>query len=653
MATSAKRRQLAEPWAANRNAAIEEERKAAFGADLRKSYLIDYDSGLLDATTLATKCWYITHSGGRGVEDLMVNPNTSSRHASEHIERILQREFPPPPVRKVLVPATPKRSAIREESYTVDVQLPSTLLVEEMQDHVEPFGDDPTGLIALFQSHPIIAAAKVEAPRPHWSRLRTATLYWDDVAYTKRDKFFGLFLYSFLSGRHHLLFCLRRHDMCHCGCRGWCTLWPLLDAIVTDINGFQSEIARWAFLFTKGDWPAFTDIAGVRQWSHATWPCYECCCAKDEMKTMDFFQRSTIDDGPFATYTVDLWEEDRDRCRIDVCVLTPEMHSDLKRALRYRKKFIGRGLKEHLDAYSLRRGDRLEPTKGLPDVAQFESMVPPFWVVFWRCTDEDRLIHESPLFTIPGLSVQSQGPDVLHYWALGPVAAFVALVIWWLITTPLFAVKVEGLSTEDETRLALFKIRSKLWKYYKIKRSDEHFRRKGSEVWNLTEKMLGARKRPMLHAKAAEVRGLLDFCVELLSESLPQFQGTPDFERCQLLIACGTTCRDCDRLLRGTGLSTMPETDRQKLFSTYVRHVSLFNRAGGVFLPKHHMMMHLIWKTGTMGHPSLWATFRDESLNGVVARIARSCHRAAFNQAVHIKFKRLQALVGNSALQMS
>jgi hypothetical protein len=73
----------------------------------------------------------------------------------------------------------------------------------------------------------------------------------------------------------------------------------------------------------KGDWPALTDIAGVRQWSHATWPCYECCCAKDEMQAVDFFQRSTIDDGPFVTYTVDLWEEDRDRCRIDVCVLTP------------------------------------------------------------------------------------------------------------------------------------------------------------------------------------------------------------------------------------------------------------------------------------------------------------------------------------------
>ena len=225
------------------------------------------------------------------------------------------------------------------------------------------------------------------------------------------------------------------------------------------------------------------------------------------MKTIDFFQRSTIDDGSFATYTVDLWVEDRDRCRIDVCVQTPEMHSDLKRALRYRRNFLGRGLKEHLDAYSLRRGDRLEPTKGLPDVAQFESMVPPFWVVFWRCTDEDRLIHESPLFTIPGLSVQSQGPDVLHYWALGPVAAFVALVIWWLITTPLFAVKVEGLSTEDETRLALFKIRSKLWKYYKIKRSDEHFRRKGSEVWSLTEKCSEHESGPCYMRKPQKCEG--------------------------------------------------------------------------------------------------------------------------------------------------
>ena len=125
----------------------------------------------------------------------------------------------------------------------------------------------------------------------------------------------------------------------------------------------------------------------------------------------------------------------------------PEMHSDLRRALKQSKKFLGRGLTEHLDAYSLRRGDRLEPTKGLPDVAIFDSLpwCHRFGVVFGRYADEGGVIHESPLFMISGLSVQSHGPDVLHYWALvGPVDAFVALVMWWLMNTPLFTVKIEG-----------------------------------------------------------------------------------------------------------------------------------------------------------------------------------------------------------------
>ena len=89
------------------------------------------------------------------------------------------------------------------------------------------------------------------------------------------------------------------------------------------------------------------------------------------------------------------------------------------------------------------------------------------------------------------------------------------------------------------------------------------------------------------------------------------------------------------------------------LFNQYSLHLHLYHLLGGDNRPKHHQMMHLIHKCGTRGHPSLYATFRDESLNGVVARIARGCHRSTFQVSVHVKLKRLQALGGAVAMHMS
>jgi hypothetical protein len=166
-------------------------------------------------------------------------------------------------------------------------------------------------------------------------------------------------------------------------------------------------------------------------------------------------------------------------------------------------------------------------------------------------TDEDRTLHESPLFRIPDIH---HCPDILHCWALGPVCAFVATSIWWLITTPAFKVTVDGLSPEDENRLSLLKIRGKLWEFYKIKRTDPHFKAKGAEVWNLTLKMLGKKKKgnsPMLNVKAAEARGMLDFVCTLLEESLPMLVGTECHDACQMMSACGLAARDVDHCLMG------------------------------------------------------------------------------------------------------
>ena len=500
----------------------------AFGQEYRKMLIIDLSNGTIDAAKLTKTAWLHTKSGGRGVEDLMLEPtDANAKHASELVERIFRAEYPPPPLLKLAVPATPKRDNNRDNSYVVDVQLPSSILIELVENHIEAIDAMQAELLDLFRTHPVVTEARSEPNPIHESRLRPATIYWDGVGYSKRDQFLGFFLYCFASRKSFLLFSIRKEDTCKCGCRGYCTLYPLLWTIAADILykcNEHRDIARFVFCFTKGDWPAFCEVACLRQWSHDHWPCFECQYDKREICDLSHFTECSQDEGPWELYSAEDYTEDVNRCQIRIRVDTREMHSDIKRSLRYKKRFIGRGLINDLPLYGLIKGDRLEATPAILDVALFDECVPPFDCIFWRMAKEDRVLHASPLFLIPGLSTQTHGGDVLHTWALGPVSADVALAIWWLVKSPAFRVSIPGLDEADEIRLSLHRIRDKLWEHYRFKRSDPHWRTKGTEIWNLTEKMIGKQSHPMLNAKAAEARGLLDFCCSILSEVLPSFE---------------------------------------------------------------------------------------------------------------------------------
>ena len=56
-----------------------------------------------------------------------------------------------------------------------------------------------------------------------------------------------------------------------------------------------------------------------------------------------------------------------------------------------------------LPEYGLRAGDRLEPSKNVPDVGAFFVFIVAFPVVvlFWRATMETSARHRNPLLLVP------------------------------------------------------------------------------------------------------------------------------------------------------------------------------------------------------------------------------------------------------------
>ena len=230
-------------------------------------------------------------------------------------------------------------------------------------------------------------------------------------------------------------------------------------------------------------------------WSHEFFPCFECDINKLMISSVESLENVSLNGGPWDPYSEADRQQDVERSAIVARI--PDLASRIlvSTHLRYKKAFIGRGLKDRIivgdPPIQLMKGDRLEPTLAMRDVSKFEDLTPPFDVTFWRCFGEDRVLHDTPLFLVPGLGIDTHGPDTLHSWCLGPVISYIPVAILFLIGSSIYTPSIDFLSKEDFSKIGLMQIKKKLWEHYRSKRADPRWKSKGSEVWNLTLQMLG------------------------------------------------------------------------------------------------------------------------------------------------------------------
>ena len=157
-------------------------------------------------------------------------------------------------------------------------------------------------------------------------------------------------------------------------------------------------------------------------------------------------------------------------------------------------------------------------------------------------------------------------------------------------------------------------------------------------VFDLTIGMLGPAKHPELKAKAAETVGMLGFVVHLLEKhanALPH--GAADLlDSARAAVAVNTLIKESGRV--------MTPDQRRGLMQHYVRHAKLYFKAGGKPTPKHHLCLHLFVSMATRGNPKYYHTYRDETLNGLIAKLCAAVHRFVFHTEVHRRFANLQQL---------
>lgn len=154
--------------------------------------------------------------------------------------------------------------------------------------------------------------------------------------------------------------------------------------------------------------------------------------------------------------------------------------------------------------------------------------------------------------------------------------------------------------------------------------------------------MLGTEDRPELGAKAAESHGLLLFVEWLMDSHLSRFDTLgPDKQQ------RATFLREAAKAAVKLGHVFQCETRRltrhqaQTAWNAYVRFLHFYAKANGNITPKCHFMMHLIQRSLFKGNPRLYTTYRDESFNGMLAKVARSCHRKTWMNTIHWKSREL------------
>ena len=88
----------------------------------------------------------------------------------------------------------------------------------------------------------------------------------------------------------------------------------------------------------------------------------------------------------------------------------------------------------------------------------------------------------------------------------------------------------------------------------------------------------------------------------------------------------------------------MGEAGKLELEISFQHFIICFHAAGGKIKAKVHGMAHMLARSAELGNPKTYTTYRLESVNGTLSRIAKSCHKAHWHVLIHRKYFTLLTL---------
>ena len=447
-------------------------------------------------------------------------------------------------------------------------------------------------------------------------------LFADAAPYSKSDSIFSWYMNIVPYVRRYLVCTLQKRELCTCGCRGFCTFGAIDRVIAQSLTrlalGNAGLEVRAVLMEFRADWAQINMTFGTNNWSkdRMCWKCLSC-------KANRFLFRT-----PWAAIRHADVIGDIDQRLIRVVVLTRDALDDIFDAMTFQKKWRGRVLRRHFPAVpGSISGDDLQPRDRLlvgGDVVDMhtdsESLPIPCSMVWYRWDAEAHCNVVTPLLGVPGFKWEYVKVDAMHNLdCKGVTSCFAATVIRRLLECNAFR---RGVTKEDYPE-AMRDVSRALREWYKGQRGIEN----KSRIGRLTVGMLGPRKKPVLAAKAAEMRHSLGFFQALLEVHVALLD--ENGRHGTYLVTAGRALQSIYGIMqKATRAFTVEESD--KLLCKTFEFLDYWSLAKAYRMPKHHVLVHLARDAAWAGNPRFYWTYADESMNMDVVRIAQSTHIAEF-----------------------
>jgi len=642
------------------------------GAALLDQFLGLYAQCKISAMDLAIACHNATLAGvpGADFERYALAPGQSSSGA---YQRRLDTVLPDAgPLYHVDIPCVARHTSARARRPVPTMPAHEAIAAEVQQNPGLLEQAAATQWPPCFYEHRLVKrAVDLDEPAP-----LPLALYVDGVRYTaplagRTDSIVGFWLINLATSKRHILCGLRSSEMCRCGCRGWCTVQPILQSIAWGLRALASgrrptrrhdgaefplddplaamsakcgrELPFRAFLLSvKGDWGEVAHSLALAPVTAKHGPCPFCKSTQRHLHTG--YRAVTVNGFSDQLHrSADEYHELCSQLEHVVLVSTEQERALLLNNMRYLKGDSGRGrtLVRDVPQFLLRAKDRLEPSDELADVSFFDDRPLPFRAVFWRPTYDakgsrmDPVHHRNPLFAedLATSPVQCLAVDTLHTLYYGPVMRWVSAVVWRVLLANPWGFRG---AKKAKLELACRQLRGHLRAW-----SVEAGIAAGDRLGDLTLSMLGGEPAPegcMMKTKAAETGMLMPWALRLLQEYEPHIDCADE------LTAAGNALVDYMAILRSQPM-IMPRHKQQECLDACLRHLVNAERAGLHMVPKHHQFVHLTLRLQHHGNPRWHSTFLDESLNIVLRTVCAAAHRARMQSRIFHLFA-LQAQLG-------
>lgn len=497
-------------------------------------YLLQlYSTCKLSATDLTTVCFYLDKGGfpGGAFDRYAVDPTSAGTgNPQRHLDRVI------PIGGELMVVALPSQYNSSSDRGLMDTPIRClwTSIEDEMADNPsirqfldsDPEGRQPSCLdTAAYAEHPaVLEAARCGRPRP-----LPLALYADGVTFVnscsgRNESCLGLWIENCISRSKHFMVGVRSGDLCSCGCRGHCTIAPIIKNLECQLFAMQSrkipgmmpdgqltstfskkylphtELTESCLLYVKGDWAEFQHTLSLAGPSSKWSPCPLCQSTQDEL--FDHVDSIASDEGPgWLLKDHDHYEMSCRRCEINVALNTREDVDNLVGTLRWEKPSKGIGGRMVfrpgvIQGTEIQIGDRLEPSADCWDIARLSDVRTPANVVLWRTRRDsegrllDPVVHRCPLFStrLHTSPHRTLAIDSLHTIFLGPALRYCSSALWRIVLRNPWRYRGDVKVVIDNTVAIL---NAELQKYQSDPSNAIPIDRR---IGKLTPKMLGDRK---------------------------------------------------------------------------------------------------------------------------------------------------------------